>query len=118
MPEHGLQQSRPVGEAEPLRQEAQGLEELAPRARCLAALPPQLGDAVQHGMQRKSEQVQRGEQVGQPVAPVPEVALLAHSDCRNAIRRETLPCSSGLLDEIVGDGPTGSFLFRMNSSSQ
>ena len=54
---------------------AQGREEVAPGAGPSPALPPQAGHAVLDRMQRKGEQVQRGEQVGQALAAVPEVAL-------------------------------------------
>ena len=74
-PRGGLEQGGPAAEAEPLREEAQGREEVAPRAGPSPALPPHVRDAVQHCMQRESEQVQRGQQVDQALAAMPEVAL-------------------------------------------
>ena len=64
--EQSLQRDSPADEGEPLREEAQIIAKLAPRAGPLAALPPQPAGMVLDSAQRKREQVQRCKQVGQP----------------------------------------------------
>ena len=55
LPQHGFEQSRPAGEAEPLREESQRLEEPPPGAGPVAALPPQVGDTVQDRVEGEGE---------------------------------------------------------------
>ena len=73
--------------AEPLREKAS--QEVAPGAGPSPALPPQ--HAVLDRMQRKGEQVQRGEQVGQALAAVPEVALEVVAVACQAVDPHRLP---------------------------
>ena len=96
--QQGLEQGGPAAEAEPLREEAQLLEELAPGACQLAAAPPPLAGTVLDLVQREREQVQRREQVGEALAAVPEVALEVVAVARQAVEPFVLDLPAGAAD--------------------
>ena len=92
----GLEQGAAAVETEPPREEARGLEELAPRAGPGPGLPPHVRDAVQQGMQREGEQVRRGKPVGQALAATPEVALDVIAVARRTVEAFDLPAGASV----------------------